>query len=304
MDIKDIEYFIAIYEQGGFTNASRHFNISQPALSQSLRKLESEFSLTLFDRNSKKLTEGGEFLYKKGKQILKELKSTSEYLYNMKSCHKELLRIGISPFYSKYYLPALLPQLNGISNLEYEIVEDISMNLEKKLIARKVDICFFPVFPANPMIEYKTLCIEEILVAIPKSYEVNQKAIPGKDLPYIKLEDLENLPFVSLKKVQKIMATIDEICRENGFVPNIVYETMDWDTVNIMITNGIGVGFVPDILLKKSQSEEDQPNFYRIANRSIRRDYAAAWLKDTTLPSYANEIINIFKESILQYHLE
>lgn len=163
-------------------------------------------------------------------------------------------------------------------------------------------LTFLPRFPSNPTFAYRTVCIEEILLAVPRDYDVNRKAIAGKDLPYINLSDLRDLPFVSLKKEQKIRPLIDEVCRSAGFSPNIVYETLDWDTVNIMITNGIGVGFVPDIIMSRAMGERKHPFFYRIANRSIRREYAVAWIKKSMLPPVTEDIVSRFRNKVIKMH--
>lgn len=304
MELKDLEYFLEIVEQGSFTKASKTLNISQPALSHSIKKLEDEFDCCLIDRNTRQmsLTIDGEYLYNKGIMVIHDFYALQHYMRTKDEKKKVMLRIGISPFYSKYYVPSLLPILNKYPNIQYEIVEDISLNLEKKLMNKEIDLCFLPRIPRNPSFEYSTVCIEEILLAVPKEYDVNKKAIGGKDLPYISLADVRNLPFVSLKKEQKIRPLIDDTCRSAGFSPNIVYETLDWDTVNIMITNGIGVGFVPDIVMSKALHEKDHPCFYRIANKSIRREYAAAWLKNNILPQETEEIITLFRTKVIGMH--
>lgn len=304
MELKDLEYFLEIVDQGSFTKASKRLNVSQPALSHSVKKLEDEFQCCILDRSTRQLnlTSDGEFLYNKGRQVIHDFYFIEHSMKNKMPDQRTVLRIGMSPFYSKYYVPSLLPILNCYPNIRYEIMEDISVNLEKKLIDRKIDLCFLPLNPRNPSFEYKTICIEEILLAVPSDYEVNKKAIVGKDLSYINLSDLRSLPFVSLKKEQKIRPLIDSVCHSAGFSPNVVYETLDWDTVNIMITNSIGVGFVPDILMSKAMEEKRHPCFYRISEGSIRREYAAAWLRNNPPTHVIYEIISRFREELLRMH--
>ncbi|MFR8176006.1 MAG: hypothetical protein ACLVB5_02275 [Christensenellales bacterium] len=47
--------------------------------------------------------------------------------------------------------------------------------------------------------------------------------------------------------MQKFNSMNERLCSAAGFTPHVVYETLNWDTVNILAANGIGVGFVPDI---------------------------------------------------------
>ncbi len=303
MTIRELQYFTAVYETGGVSSAAKILHVSQPALSQTIRKMEQTYGMSFFLKGQRKptLTEAGRIIYHYGKSILDTNRLMETSLRDLTNPEKQKLRIGISPFYSKYYIPPLLPQISkAFSQLKCEIVEDISVHLEKMLVEGKIDLCFVPLEPENPSLYYETLCIEEILLAVPKNYEVNEKAIKGKNLPYLDLGELKQLPFVSLKQVQKISELTNKACQEMGFSPNVVYETLDWDTVDILIGSGLGVGFVPDILYKKNR--KDGPNYYRIANIPITRHYGAAWVKGKPPTPLAREVISLFRENLSKFH--
>lgn len=304
MEFTDLEYFICVSELGNFSKASSLLHVSQPAISCAIKRLENEFSIALMDRSTRtmKLTKAGLAFYEKAKLIIKERNRTVSYMRSLSAPQPESIRIGISPFYSKYYLPPFLNKLKEIDGLKLSITESISANLEEGLMQGDIDICFIPLEPINPFLSYKILCIEEILVAIPKSFDVNNKAIQGKGLSYIELKELQDLPFVSLKQIQKISKLINTICLEAGFTPDVVYETLDWDTVNIMIANGIGVGFVPDILYQEDTGGGRKvPNYYKIANRHVSRHYAAAWPKGKVLTPMQLTVIELFRKSLAEY---
>ncbi len=299
MEFADLEYFICVADMGSFSKASRLLHVSQPALSLGVRRLEKELGTELITRSTRQmeLTDAGELFCKNAKLMLHQRDSTVSRIRSLSAPEPERIRIGISPFYSKYYLPRLLKKLSSMPGIKFIIKERISAELEKGLLSGDIDISFVPLEPASSDLEYKVLCIEEILLAVPRSYEVNLRAIQGNTLSYIDLAEVKDLPFVSLMPIQKISSLITGVCLEAGFTPHVVYETLDWDTVNIMIANDIGVGFVPDILFHKDDGEKT-PNYYRIANRQVTRHYAAAWAKGKTLTDAQSNIIKIFRECL------
>lgn len=304
MNFKDIEYFTAIWDYQNYSSAAEILHISQPALSQCIKKLEKEFTTALFKRNTKKLelTPAGEILYADGKSILTTKNKTIHKINALSRPEPISLKIGISPFYSKYYLPKLLPYFIALfPNLQYKIVEDISIRLEEKLQRGDLDICFVPLEPRNGVLDYQILCIEEILIALPQNRIPSVTPILGNGLPYLDIEQIKQMPFVSLKKIQKITSLTDRICRQIGFTPDVVYETLDWDTVDIMIASGIGVGFIPDILYSE-HAKDTSRHYYRIANMPAFRHYAAAWRKGKTLSSTEQNIIDFFKKEIAAFH--
>ena len=74
MTFKTIEYMLAILEEGGFSRAAQRLYISQPALSQAIRKAEEEIGTPLFVRDTRSihLTAAGELLVREGRELIKQ----------------------------------------------------------------------------------------------------------------------------------------------------------------------------------------------------------------------------------------
>ena len=105
MDFKALECIVAISEGKSITQAAKNLFISQPALSQYMARVEQELGMPVFIKtgNSIALTSAGEFLAREGKSLLKARDDMLTQLSSLSSERAETLRIGISPFYSKYY---------------------------------------------------------------------------------------------------------------------------------------------------------------------------------------------------------
>ena len=72
MDIKQLEYFAAVVEEGNISSAAKKLHISQPPLSTQIQKLEEDVGCVLFERGSRKIqiTEAGNMLYRRAKTLI------------------------------------------------------------------------------------------------------------------------------------------------------------------------------------------------------------------------------------------
>ena len=304
MTFKLIEYVIAVSEEGSFSRAAQRLFISQPALSQAIRKAETDMGAALFmrDTHTVMLTPAGELLVREGRELLRQREDLKNRIAGLSAARSDTIRFGISPFYSKYYLPVVLPYFyQHFPAVKLEIKEEISVDLEQQVIDDQLDFCFVPLKPQNPRLSYEMIHMEEILLAVPPGHPVKVYATPSPTLPYIDLKHLENEPFIALKPVQKFSSMSDNLCGQAGFKPRIVYETPNWATVNILVADGLGVGFVPDILPSRSLVNR-RPDYYRMAGMDTLRPYAVAYKKGKSLSPLALQLVEMFRNNIPQLH--
>lgn len=296
MQFKEIQYFITIVQTGTFTAAAEQLYISQPALSQHIRRLEDEVGAKLFDRSkhSAELTEAGKLFLQEGKRLLLIHDQLLRRISDIEHPVEEVVRFGISPFYSRCYLPALIPPLvEAHPSIKYEVTEDYSYVIEAAVADGKLDFCLVPLLPENPLLSYELIYQESILLAVPRDSLLNEFAIPANGLPYMDLRHAAREPFIALKSVQKFSDFGLELCRQAGFTPNIVCAIMNWDTINMLVSSGLGVGFVPDLLVNQL-GEEQRPRYYRLLS-DAKRSYTIAWRKDEPLPPTARLVIESFR---------
>ena len=109
--LKDIEYIRAVAREGSFSAAAASCFISQPALSLAVKRLEQELGVSLFERSthSVKLSTAGELFLSEGENILMLSSQLKERMVGLSQLKKGNIRMGISTFYSSYYLTRNLP---------------------------------------------------------------------------------------------------------------------------------------------------------------------------------------------------
>ncbi|GAA3407352.1 LysR family transcriptional regulator [Paenibacillus hodogayensis] len=305
MQLRDIQYTVTVARELSFSKAAHKLFVSQPALSQCIRKLEAELGTPLFIRENStvRLTSAGELFVKEGSEILRMSERLKQRIADT---GEEQLRIGISPFYSKLYLPRIIPAFNKLyPRVALDITEMHSAALEQLVREDKVDFSMIPLPLADSEIEYRPIYQEQILFAIPRDHELHRSLTPplSGGMPFIDLRLARNEPFIFLKKEQKFTSMGFRLCSEAGFAPNIVFETMNWDTVDALVANGMGVGFVPEILTGSSAHAE-KPTYCRMIGEHTTRSYGVAYKKGRELSASAHNFIDVAQSSFYKIGTE
>ena len=115
MELQQLRYFCAIAETGSFSRAAEQTHVSQPSLSQQIRKLEDELGARLFDRlgRSIRLTELGQAFLPRARGVLRDLEAARGEVNERKAAIEGPVRVGVIPTIAPYFLP---PFLAGIRN--------------------------------------------------------------------------------------------------------------------------------------------------------------------------------------------
>jgi len=303
MQLRDIQYVVAIASHLSFSKAANAMFISQSALSQSVRRLEMELGVPLFIRenNIVRLTAAGKIFVDDGIEILRmsnALKAKMSDIINLREFH---LRLGISTFYSNCYLPQIIPAFRSqYPSITLEIIEESSNVLEELTSDGKIDCCMIPAPLDSDQLDSQIIYQEQILLAVPPDHLLNKQITPALStgLPFIDLSLLANEPFIFLKKQQKFTRMGLRLCEEAGFSPRIVFETVNWNTIHSLVAHGMGIGFVPEILTETTTVGR-RPAYYRIMATNTTRPYLIAYRKGVQLPAAALNFIEIAKRSFV-----
>jgi len=276
MDIKAFEYVASIVKYGSLSKAAEELYISQPALSQYITKLEQTLDIQLFFREGRKLklTPAGEVFMQDGSHILSLYSNMCRRLADVDNGEIVNIHLGISQFYGRFYLPYILPEfLRSHPNVRFSITEALTGDLEEKLLAGKLDVCMIPMYVLNDNLTYHTIHQEEMMMAVPSASPINSLAFSTETGPAIRLSDLRNEEFIMLSGTQKFSSMAQKLCEDSGFHPNVICEVTNWDTLNLLVQQGLGIGFVSN-LIASGPKIPSSPNYYRIDSaKGILRPY-------------------------------
>lgn len=305
MDVKDIRYFIAIAESGSMSQAARDLFVSQPALSLVVKKLESEFNTKLFIRkgNVLTLTVAGEHLLKTGRALLAEHETLILDLQKLSSTQEETIRFGLSSFYGRQHIPNLfLYYQQNFPSVRLMPRETGSLRLEQMVIDGELEFCFVPATPQREELLYRTIAVEEFLVALPRNHPVNHYAIATGDFPYIDFSYLRDFPFILHSKGSKTSVLCDRIFRHFDLTPNVIFESSSRETMYALTSFGIGACFLPMIMTRFNWPQE-APAFYRIAEIDMTRNFAVAYRPNKKFTPTEEHLIDMLRRLFMNQNI-
>ncbi|MDO4623296.1 MAG: LysR family transcriptional regulator [Eubacteriales bacterium] len=285
-----MRYVYAVYQHKSFSKAAQALYISQPALSASVKKIEKELGMPLFDRskNPIHLTECGEQYIAAARQIMRIEDEFSDYLNDLKNMMGGSLSIGASTFYAAALLPLILQTFSAAHpDVKIRLTEGSVQELETQLYDGELDF----VIEANAFDEklYEKVRIyhEHLVLAVPKNYLINtelqQYQITREDIKVrhhvtggiepVDLRLFQEEPFILLHEGNDIRVRADRILRDAGVKPHILLTLDHQQTAMNLAMRGMGITFVCDTLLNSLPEEFDDPCcYYKLDNRNIHRD--------------------------------
>ena len=141
----ELDHFFKLYQYRHFTLASRNLGISQPALTQSINKLESKLGTPLFFRSRKGITPTKEatVLFAKITELSGTWHSIRDLIQDHKTGMKGVFRVGCHPSVGSYTLPNFFQKLSKSSTaIEIRLIHDHSRAITDKVLHHELDLGF------------------------------------------------------------------------------------------------------------------------------------------------------------------
>ena len=280
IELKTIQMIKAIEEEGSFQKAAEVLYLSQPALSQYIKRVEKELSFNLYERSGGKctLTEAGEVLLKEGGVLLEQYEKMLLKMKETANIKKKKVYFGCPTGYS---VPWFSDFLYGIESAKKQIsmIEDSVEHLLSDLLRKELDILFIPAVYYHPDVVYYTICHEEFYLAIPKNSEYDLIARSKRNDGYVDLSDLNGLSFISgpAKAYTEFLRPIFE---ETGMAENVIFVAKNWDIAHAFVEKGAGSTIVPYWLVNDESKYvsyykiKSNCNTYRIFSYALHRQNA------------------------------
>lgn len=295
MELRQLSYVIQIAKEKNFSRAAEKLHIAQPSLSQQLSKLEQELNVLLFRRttNSVELTEAGVTFVAKAQHILDAVEQLKQEMDDMAQLKKGKLVVGTLPITGAHILPLVLPRFGELyPQIEVNLVEETTAKLEQLTTNGGTDISLLTL----PLIDDSLACEpymeEEIFLAVPPTHRFAR-------LKEIELEQLVDEPFIALKRGQGFRQITFDLCSQAGFVPQVVFESSNIETIQSLVGGNMGIAFVPKMLIRP-QATEYAPVYIRIKTRPSRTLVIAS-RKDRYLSKASRAFIDTLKQTIAEH---
>ncbi|MGI4944937.1 MAG: LysR family transcriptional regulator, partial [Janthinobacterium lividum] len=249
MDLKLLRYFSVLAEEQHFGRAARRLSLSQPPLSQAIRRLEAELGTSLFERTSRRvsLTQAGEALRREAQAILHRVDSVQALVRDVAQGSRGRLVVGFSGSMIYRGLPQLVSGLRDrLPQVELNLREMNSAEQAEALRHGELGVGFINGQRLPPGLEGFRYAVEPFALCTPARHP----AAEWQTIGAAELRELRQEPFllfsrqVSPDYYQSVIA----ICLVAGFLPKVRSELRQWLTVVAMVASGAGVALVPACL--------------------------------------------------------
>lgn len=234
MELLQLKYFLAVAESEHMTNTAKQLHIAQPALTQSIHRLEQELGVSLFERAGRgiHLSPAGAYVRDRVKPAMETLENVVRDVQLFQQGEQGVVRVGVHA--------ASGVAIDGIAAYS-ELNPHVSFEITQDERERHRDVIVTTITPrGSSTVENaveKTPFSERIGIAVPASSALGDTA---------SLADFANERFIALAGSRRFREVCDTFCARRAFTPHIAFESDNPLVVKKMIGLGLGVGFWPD----------------------------------------------------------
>lgn len=281
----DTDYFYSFLEtarQKSISKASEKLNLSPPALSKQIKRLESYYGTSLFYRSTSgvELTPGGELLAERIQPLLHELAHIQR---DMQACRqKRRIRLGTLPSLAAHYLPKRLLAMESAA-IEIElVVRPTSSEIFALLKEEELDAAVIERIPTHKSLRVVDLFEERF-------YAVTRTSDPLTNASCVSLGELADVPLVMYPPDCSVRKTVGTIMAAHGHVPAIKTEVGFGDFLLGFVAAGAGMAIVPELVALHLPHADLQamPIEEEAAKRTISLIWHAASLEKNLLRYFA-----------------
>jgi LysR family hydrogen peroxide-inducible transcriptional activator len=287
MELHQLRYFVAVAETGGFVKGAQRCGVTQPSLSQQIRKLENELGVTLFDRSSRGAvaTEAGRALLPRAQRILAEVRETISGVKEDVEAGHGPLSVGAIPTIAPYLMPPVLSRfLNDHPECELTVREDLTERLIEAVVDHELDAAVMSTPVDHPALHVEVIGREPLLVVAPA----------GSPLPArLRVEDLTDEPAVVLHEVHCLGQQIADFCNTARLRRRIVCRSTQLPTVLSLVGLGLGVSIVPEMA---AQQDSNPSRVYRPLHARPEREIAVVRRTDRSVSALCRRFLELLGE--------
>jgi len=249
MELQQIRYFLSIHAHGSFSRAAGECAVSQPALTASIKKLESEIGGPLFYREGKRLviTPLGRLVRPALEQALAGTQSARDIAQNFKLLRQAPLRLGVLASVGPMLLSRVFAAFHRkYPGVELTVREGSTAALLQKLEAGEIDLALTSA--PEPMaggFRSETLYCEPYVVAFAPGNPLGR-------LEQVRLADVNGEPYVD-RLACEMREAVMALTRQSGVELYATFRSEREDWVEAMVLAGLGFAFMPLHSARSSQ---------------------------------------------------
>lgn len=270
MNLRDLEYLVALADHRHFGRAAAACYVSQPTLSTQIKKLEGELGVALVERGARTvlLTPAGEAVVLRARHLLDDADQIRRIARAVADPESGTLRLGLFPTLAPYLLPHVIDGLRTrFPRLELLLVEEKSHELVDRLKAGTLDAAVLAL-PVDDGLAAEPLFREDFLLAVPVGHELADAPEP---LPAAVLAGRELL---LLEDGHCLREQALAVCAGAGGAERGGFRATSLETLRHMVATGAGITLLPELSVSAPVAPHPGVVLKRLAAPAPHRDIA------------------------------
>ena len=244
MELRQLEYLVAVAEEANFTRAAQRVHNSQSGVSAQIRQLEHDLGATLIDRSGRAatLTQAGEVAVKGAREILAASAALRQSVEEVTGLLSGRLTVGmVTACTITALFDALATFHRAHPRVAITLLEDDSATLVQRVHAGALDIALIGAAGPPPGLEAHPIVSERLAVAAAKDHPLSGRT-------RLTLNDLTGLPLICMPAGTGIRAVFEDSCLSQGLKLEVALEASAAGTVMDLAARGLGVAVVSETI--------------------------------------------------------
>ncbi len=244
-EFRSLEIFYWVAKLKSFRGAAERVHTTQPAVSQRIASLETEFGLKLFDRaaRSVSLTPKGRELLDYAERMLR-LRADMMRAVAAPAALSGLMRLGVSETIVHTWLARFIERVNAIyPGIVLDIVVDVTPNLRDALVVHELDLAFLLGPLSQPNMTNYDLCRYPLAFVIKADIDLGPEPVP--------LSRLVQMPIITFPKTTRPYLILRQILSRPDLPPPRIFSNSSLSTIVKMTEDGIGISAIPPVVIAR-----------------------------------------------------
>ncbi len=291
MDIRTLQYFIAVAEELNITRAAERLHMSQPPLSAQIKALETELDTKLIIRGKRRLqlTETGQLLYRRAKEIISLSEKTRSEIFSMGAGMRGTISIGLvegmAPDIAAEWFAGFLELY---PNIRFRILDGSTDDLLEKLRSGIISLAVITSPCDNSLLHSFHVGEERVAALMSRAHPLASSAGDEIDISDLAGEKL----IVPSRKAT--VETIYRWFREVDAEPEIVCEMDSYLDAAALAGRQVGISIYP----RTAYIPNDSLVFKEIAGDEKIMEYLFVWRKGHPLPHIEERFIDFVRDMV------
>ena len=293
MNLRRLEYLVALADHRHFGRAAEAVFVSQPTLSSQIKKLEQELGVELVERGTRgvMLTEPGERIVVRARAMLAEADNICAIAGLSTDPEAGSLRLGVFPTLGPYLLPHVVPAIRErFPRLELLLIEEKSEVLLAQLRDGRLDAVLLAMPNALPGLHEEPLFDEQFLLAVPAGHRL-------ADAGHVAISALAGESLLLLDEGHCLREQALSVCHMAGAGERVGFRATSLETLRQMVASGTGVTLLPRLAVSPPVPESPDIVLVDLDSPAPSRRIALYWRTSSVHAEILGELADMIRRA-------